>query len=58
MVVIGDTPKDVSAAQAIGAESIGVATGGFTVDQLRASGATFAFQTLAARGALEALLDR
>ncbi len=56
VVVIGDTPKDVSAAQAIGAESIGVATGGFTAEQLRASGATAVFETLAAAGALEALL--
>lgn len=56
IVVIGDTPKDVSAAQAIGAESIGVATGGYTVDQLRASGATHVFQTLAAARALDALL--
>ncbi|MDP2272703.1 MAG: haloacid dehalogenase-like hydrolase [Archangium sp.] len=57
VVVIGDTPKDVSAAQAIGADSIGVATGGFTADQLRASGATAVFETLAAAGALEALLS-
>ena len=56
VVVIGDTPKDVSAARAIGAESIGVATGGFTADQLRASGATAVFETLAEAGALEALL--
>lgn len=56
VVVIGDTPKDVSAAQAIGAESVGVATGGFTVDQLRASGATHAFESLAEEGALDVLL--
>ena len=57
VVVIGDTPKDVAAAQAIGAESIGVATGGFSVEQLRASGATCAFQSLADAGAIEALLN-
>ena len=56
VVVIGDTPKDVSAARAIGADSIGVATGGFTADQLRASGATAVFETLAVAGALDALL--
>ena len=40
VVVIGDTPKDVAAAQAIGAESIAVATGLFAVDELRTTGAT------------------
>lgn len=58
VVVIGDTPKDVSAAQAIGAESIGVATGGYTSEQLRASGATWVFETLADAGALDATLAR
>lgn len=56
VVVIGDTPKDVAAAQAIGAESVGVATGGFAVEQLRASGATHVFSTLEEAGALDALL--
>ena len=56
VVVIGDTPKDVSAAQAIGAESIGVATGGYTSQQLRESGATFVFESLAEAGALDATL--
>lgn len=56
VVVIGDTPKDVSAAQAIGAESIAVATGGYTAEQLRASGATHVFDVLSQPGALEALL--
>jgi phosphoglycolate phosphatase-like HAD superfamily hydrolase len=40
VVVIGDTPKDVAAAQAIGAESIAVATGLFAVDELRTTGAS------------------
>ncbi|MDP1823814.1 MAG: haloacid dehalogenase-like hydrolase [Archangium sp.] len=56
VVVIGDTPKDVAAAQAIGAESVAVATGGFTVEQLRASGATRVFATLADEGGLDAIL--
>ena len=58
VVVIGDTPKDISAAQAIGAESIGVATGGYTSEQLRATGATHVFETLADAGALDATLAR
>lgn len=56
VVVIGDTPKDVAAAQGIGAECIGVGTGTYTVEALLESGATFAFSSLSAPGALEALL--
>jgi beta-phosphoglucomutase-like phosphatase (HAD superfamily) len=56
VVVIGDTPKDVDAAKSIGAESIGVGTGGFTAVDLRAHGATHAFPSLSWPGALEAML--
>jgi phosphoglycolate phosphatase-like HAD superfamily hydrolase len=58
VVVIGDTPLDVAAAIAIGAESIGVATSFHTKDQLLASGASFAFADLAEEGALDAMLKR
>jgi phosphoglycolate phosphatase-like HAD superfamily hydrolase len=37
--VIGDTPLDVDAGQRAGFQTIGVATGGFTVDDLRQAGA-------------------
>jgi phosphoglycolate phosphatase-like HAD superfamily hydrolase len=56
VVVIGDTPKDVTAATAIGAESVGVGTGSFTPEQLVSAGATRAFSNLAAPGAMEAVL--
>jgi len=56
VVVIGDTPKDVAAAAANGAESIGVATGPFGAEALRECGATAVFPDLAAPGALARLL--
>lgn len=56
VVVIGDTPKDVAAARAIGAESIGVGTGPFTPADLMACGATYACRDLAEPGALDRLL--
>lgn len=57
VVVIGDSPRDVSAAQAIGAACIGVGTGSSTAAQLLALGATAAFDSLAQPGALDALLE-
>ncbi len=56
VVVIGDTPKDVHAAHAMGAECVAVATGGATRDALVDCGSDFVFDDLSAPGAMEALL--
>jgi phosphoglycolate phosphatase len=46
VVVVGDTPHDVACALAGGARPIGVATGPFSVQQLRDSGAEIVFENL------------
>jgi len=56
VVVIGDTPKDIAAAKAIGAESLAVATGGYGVADLAAHAPTWVVSDLAADGALDPLL--
>ncbi len=49
VLVVGDTPHDVACALAAGAIPVAVATGGFSVDQLRASGANLVFSDLSDR---------
>ena len=39
MLDVGDTPLDISAARGAGIESVGVATGHYSEDELRAAGA-------------------
>jgi len=51
-VVIGDTPLDVACAKAGGARLIAVATGYYSVDQLRAAGADVVFEDLSDTGAV------
>jgi phosphoglycolate phosphatase-like HAD superfamily hydrolase len=46
VLVVGDTPRDVEAAHAAGAVAVGVATGQYTVDALRAAGADYVLPTL------------
>jgi phosphoglycolate phosphatase-like HAD superfamily hydrolase len=46
VIVIGDTPHDVACANAVGARPIAVATGSYTVEQLRATGATIVLKDL------------
>jgi phosphoglycolate phosphatase-like HAD superfamily hydrolase len=48
ILVVGDTPKDISAAHAAGATAIAVATGSYDEDALRAAGADQVWPTLAA----------
>lgn len=52
VVVIGDTPADMGCGRAIGARAIGVATGRYTVDDLRAGGGAAAFPDLSDTGAV------
>lgn len=47
VLVVGDTPRDVEAAHAAGAVSVAVATGSYTVEQLREAGADRVVPTLA-----------
>ena len=44
--VVGDTPNDIIAAKAVGAVAINVATGGYSVDQLRAAGSDHVMASL------------
>jgi phosphoglycolate phosphatase-like HAD superfamily hydrolase len=46
IVIVGDTPADVTCGNGIGARAIGVATGSFTVAQLMEAGAYAAFPDL------------
>lgn len=48
LVLLGDTPRDVQAAQAVGAKSVAVATGRFSMDELRDSNPTVLLETLEA----------
>ncbi|MAT45976.1 MAG: hypothetical protein CMO35_00930 [Verrucomicrobiaceae bacterium] len=45
-VIVGDTPRDVSCGQAIGALTIAVATGSFSLEQLSACNPTLAVRSL------------
>jgi phosphoglycolate phosphatase len=58
LVVIGDTPADIACGRSLGARSIGVASGHYTVDQLEAHNPYAALPSLAdTQQALEAIMD-
>lgn len=52
VVIVGDTPKDVRAAQAIGARSVAVASAHYPLETLRDAGADLTVSDLAAPEAL------
>jgi phosphoglycolate phosphatase len=46
-ISVGDTPRDVAAGHGAGIEVVGVATGNFSVEQLREAGADWALNSVA-----------
>lgn len=58
IVVIGDTPADIECCRAVGAKAIGVATGRYSMDELRAHHPIAVFPDLRdTRAVLRAMLD-
>lgn len=55
-LIIGDTPRDVSAARAVGVPVLAVATGRFTIEALAACGADRVLPSLAEPGVADLLL--
>lgn len=55
--LVGDTPHDIECAKPIGAKTIAVATGGYSVDELRAHGPWRLFATLPPAEEFVRLLD-
>jgi phosphoglycolate phosphatase-like HAD superfamily hydrolase len=57
ILVVGDTPHDVACARAVGAVPVAVATGTFTTEQLRATGAEIVFRDLSDTDVFLKLVD-
>jgi phosphoglycolate phosphatase-like HAD superfamily hydrolase len=58
IVIIGDTPSDIACAASVGARTIAVATGPFSVAELQAHNPTYAFESMADHAAvLAAIFD-
>jgi phosphoglycolate phosphatase len=56
VVIIGDTPADVTCGRSIGARAIGVATGSYTLGELAAAGAYAVFASMSETDAVEAAI--
>ncbi len=57
VIVVGDTPHDIACALAVGATPVAVATGTYSIDQLRASGGEIVFANLSDTKAFLEILD-
>jgi len=57
IIVIGDTPMDIASGKANGARTVGVATGLYTYDQLKACSPDFCFRDFSDSGAFMHVLD-
>jgi phosphoglycolate phosphatase-like HAD superfamily hydrolase len=57
VIVVGDTPNDVECARVVGATPVAVATGSYSVERLRESGADIVFKDLSDTAAFLKLLD-
>lgn len=57
VLVVGDTPSDVECALVGGAVPVAVATGGYSVEDLKKSGADIVFEDLSDTGAFLELLE-
>ena len=57
-LVIGDTPRDVEAAHRVGVPALAVATGRFSVEELRACGADRVLRSLEGEGVADLVLGR
>ena len=58
VLVVGDTPHDIACANAVGAVPIGVATGNYTLEQLRETGAPVVLPDLSDVDGFVRLLER
>ncbi|MCX6553029.1 MAG: HAD hydrolase-like protein [Acidobacteria bacterium] len=58
VLVVGDTPHDIDCAKAIGARTVAVASGVFTVPALESSGAWVVFDRLPEPPVFERVIDR
>ncbi len=56
VIVVGDTPNDVECARIVGATPVAVATGSYSVEQLRETGAEIVFKDLSDTAAFLQLL--